>query len=359
MLTTNRLTSISGGPPGYNFNYSYDTQGNIIQRGAQGYVFDQGNRMKSATGKATYIYDGLGHRVSVVGTDSVNRVQVYSQEGQLLYAGPTGGTGTKYIYLRQHVIAEVGSGGTTYDHTDGLGSPVAQTNATGAILNRTRYEPYGYIAAGSPRTIGFTGHVNDNDTSLIYMQQRYYDSFAGRMLSIDPVTTNENTGSSFNRYVYGKNNPFKYVDPDGRQVIIIVGKREGPDPFVVPNLAATSKPAGDPITRAIAKAIFGNNTAAPPPEDEERKEDPKPVKRVSNPKHHSNSQSPEPKNAQELFDKARVDRNGVRWSADENGNIHRFSKESNGESHWNGSTAGTDPIKEQNIPAEIKRAFWR
>lgn len=36
-------------------------------------------------------------------------------------------------------------------------------------------------------------------------------------MSIDPVTTNSNTGESFNRYVYGNNSPYKYIDPDGRQ----------------------------------------------------------------------------------------------------------------------------------------------
>jgi uncharacterized protein RhaS with RHS repeats len=49
------------------------------------------------------------------------------------------------------------------------------------------------------------------------MQQRYYDPVAGRFLSIDPVTTDANTGSSFNRYFYANNSPYKYVDPDGRK----------------------------------------------------------------------------------------------------------------------------------------------
>jgi YD repeat-containing protein len=62
---TNRLTGISG-TAGYSFSYLYDLLGNVKQRGAQAYVFDQGNRLKSATGKATYGYDGLGHRFTVV-----------------------------------------------------------------------------------------------------------------------------------------------------------------------------------------------------------------------------------------------------------------------------------------------------
>ena len=107
-------------------------------------------------------------------------------------------------------------GTVTYIHTDGLGSPVARTNAAGQLLSRTLYEPYGYVAMGETPTIGFTGHVNDADTGLTYMQQRYYDPLAGRFLSIDPVVTNANSGSSFNRYVYGNNNPYLFVDPDGK-----------------------------------------------------------------------------------------------------------------------------------------------
>ena len=103
-----------------------------------------------------------------------------------------------------------------YIHTDGLGSPVARTNQQGQVISRTRYEPYGATAAGATPTIGFTGHVNDPDTGLIYMQQRYYDPYAGRFLSTDPVLTDAKTGGAFNRYVYANNSPYTHIDPDGR-----------------------------------------------------------------------------------------------------------------------------------------------
>ncbi|WP_161630566.1 RHS repeat-associated core domain-containing protein, partial [Pseudoduganella violaceinigra] len=68
----------------------------------------------------------------------------------------------------------------------------------------------------------FTGHVNDTNTGLVQMQQRYYDPVAGRFLSIDQVMTDANSGSSFNRYVYTDNSPYKYVDPDGREIVAAV-----------------------------------------------------------------------------------------------------------------------------------------
>lgn len=104
---TNRLDSISGGPAAFNFGYAYDAQGNITRRGTQTYRFDQGNRMTVAVDRATYAYDGLGRRISTVGADQVNTIQIYSQDGKLLYSGPSSGGGTKYIYLNNHVVAEV------------------------------------------------------------------------------------------------------------------------------------------------------------------------------------------------------------------------------------------------------------
>jgi hypothetical protein len=80
-------------------------------------------------------------------------------------------------------------------------------------------------------------------------------------------------------------------------------------------------------------------------------------KLVSNPKHHPGSVSPEPSNVQELFDKSIADESGVRWAKGEDGTIHRFSKPSNGETHWNGSTAGVDPIRAEDIPIKIRRGF--
>src|SRR5690606_514960 len=46
---------------------------------------------------------------------------------------------------------------------------------------------------------------------------RYYDPEIGRLLSVDPVTADSNTGAMFNRYNYANSNPYKFTDPDGRQ----------------------------------------------------------------------------------------------------------------------------------------------
>jgi RHS repeat-associated protein len=205
--------------------YGYDANGNLTQRGTQGFVFDIGNRLTSAPGKASYAYDGHGRRTAAWHADGSSRLQAYSQAGQLLYASHSTQGVTRYVYLGPKLIAEVNSlTGTGFSHTDALGSPVARTSAGASptILSRTRYEPYGATAAGTnPNGIGFTGHVNDVDTGLVYMQQRYYEPIAGRFLSVDPVVTDAKTGGHFNRYVYAENNPYTLKDPDGRAPIAV------------------------------------------------------------------------------------------------------------------------------------------
>ena len=212
----NRLISLTGSQ---NIGIGYDANGNIIHRAGQAYAFDIGNRMREAVNKARYVYDGHGRRNLMWFQDGNYAHQAYTHDGKLRVSARSNEHSRRYVYLGDKLIAETtGTGVTSYSHTDALGSPVAVTNSTGAVLSRTRYEPYGATVAGTtnPARIGFTGHVNDGDTGLVYMEQRYYDPLAGRFLSVDPVTTDEKTGGHFNRYVYGNNNPYRFIDPDGR-----------------------------------------------------------------------------------------------------------------------------------------------
>jgi uncharacterized protein RhaS with RHS repeats len=56
------------------------------------------------------------------------------------------------------------------------------------------------------------------------MGARHYDPLIGRFLSIDPAPFTESNPHSFNRYAYANNNPVKFVDPDGREVVSVDSK---------------------------------------------------------------------------------------------------------------------------------------
>lgn len=87
------------------------------------------------------------------------------------------------------------------------------------MIETSEYEPYGgLLNRANDDRAGYTGHVMDAATGLTYMQQRYYDPQIGRFLSVDPVTADAAGGKNFNRYWYGANNPYRFIDPDGREV---------------------------------------------------------------------------------------------------------------------------------------------
>jgi RHS repeat-associated protein len=106
----------------------------------------------------------------------------------------------------------------TYTHDDHLGSPVAATDAAGAVAWRESFEPFGgklIDPFGNKDDQGFAGHVSDAATGLVYMQARYYDPVIGRFLSVDPVNFSYGKPQSFNRYAYVANDPVNGRDSTG------------------------------------------------------------------------------------------------------------------------------------------------
>ncbi|WP_157499858.1 Ig-like domain-containing protein [Lysobacter sp. Root983] len=231
----NRLTNIRNSAGAAVLGLGYDPQGNLENKNGQAYQFDYGNRLRTVVGKEAYLYDAQGRRVATTGRpDTTYSRSFYNLDGQMVMSEDHHTAEAQndsrpeltvpHVYLNGSLLATIewnraaGNGQVKYHHTDALGSPIAVTNAAGAVIDRTDWEPYGAaIGKTNYNGVGYTGHVMDGATGLTYMQQRYYDQNLGRFLSVDPVTADVMTGGNFNRYKYANNNPYRFVDPDGRQ----------------------------------------------------------------------------------------------------------------------------------------------
>ena len=109
---------------------------------------------------------------------------------------------------------------TTYYHHDGLGSAVAASDVEGNLLWREDYQPYGTRVrnpSNADNNLWFTGKPEEPSLGLQYFGARWYDPVAGRFTGIDPVGFKAGNIHSFNRYAYANNNPYGFVDPDGKE----------------------------------------------------------------------------------------------------------------------------------------------
>lgn len=118
----------------------------------------------------------------------------------------------------------------TYYHNDALGSPVAATNASGELLWREAYDPYGkrlLKQASSKEEVWYTGKQEEAAFGVNYFGARWYDPEIGRFMGIDSAGVNVGNVHSFNRYTYANNNPYNFIDPDGNESVSIGGCRIG------------------------------------------------------------------------------------------------------------------------------------
>jgi RHS repeat-associated protein len=200
--------------------WSYDALGNVTAMPlSKAFSYDAENRLKSQTSTPVmeYSYDGEGHRVKAT-SGSVSTYYVYDAAGQLAAEYNRTVTGNGRVYL-------------TADH---LGSTRVVTDATGAVVERHDYVPFGdelTVSAGNPRfgitgygsstssvTLKFTGKERDIDTGLDYFGARYFSAAQGRFTSPDALGGEFANPQSLNRYTYVLNNPLRFTDPTGMYV---------------------------------------------------------------------------------------------------------------------------------------------
>ena len=113
-----------------------------------------------------------------------------------------------------------------YIHEDNLGSIQAITDENRNLISRYYYTPWGGRELLAGRNItdrGYTFHEHLEPFGLINMNGRVYDPVLARFLSPDPYVQAPDYTQGFNRYSYCYNNPFKYTDPDGEWVHIVIG----------------------------------------------------------------------------------------------------------------------------------------
>jgi RHS repeat-associated protein len=133
------------------------------------------------------------------------------------------------VYANGEAIAEIDQDGNIYElHNDHLGTPryitagnAQKDAARGQLAGQQAFGPYGEemdgtyngqkLPSGYRPITGYTGHLNEDLTGLIYMKGRYYSPLWHRFINSDQGVD----PASINQYAYVGGSPFMATDPSG------------------------------------------------------------------------------------------------------------------------------------------------
>jgi RHS repeat-associated protein len=231
----------------------YDADGNVTQKTVDGttttYSYDYANRLiaiGSQGATTTFAYDVFGARVLQTGTSTTTLYpfkwhSVASSTG----TGAKYATTTDYVFNGDSLVATVdqqtasgnatGTTKTRYIHPDHLGSTNVVTDENDNVVQTLDFYPYGStrisVATSTNEKRKFIGQFTD-DSSLSYLNARYYDDSRGQFISEDPVFLNIGSlgaeqlaqrklkdilidPQQLNSYSYAEDNPVTVKDPSG------------------------------------------------------------------------------------------------------------------------------------------------
>jgi len=110
------------------------------------------------------------------------------------------------------VLINIAGSTSTYLHQDKIGSTIALTDNSGAVLNKYQYSPFGETPSLTGTIFGYTGQRFDSEIGLYNYRARYYSPALGRFLQPDPSGYNV---SGLNLYTYVRNDALNQTDPFG------------------------------------------------------------------------------------------------------------------------------------------------
>ncbi|WP_158800298.1 DUF6443 domain-containing protein [Pedobacter sp. L105] len=257
----NQLSGITGGLA--TSSYSYDNNGNAITDGRNGVSFGYNYlnlpQSVSKSGLAmTYVYDASGNKLQKISntakTDYINGIQ-YSA-GQIDFIQTEEG------------LARNNSGTYSYEYnlSDHLGNTRLSfyknpVNGNLEVLQQDDYYAFGLRKSAKNGVNKYLYNKKELQEELGQYDYgaRFYDPVIGRWNVVDPKAE---LGRRFSPYVYGNNNPIRFVDQDGKkadditiygidaetkkQAPLVVVKTDQYDIKQYTNLSASAKT--DPLT---------------------------------------------------------------------------------------------------------------
>jgi RHS repeat-associated protein len=208
--------------------YNYDHNGNTVSQTEAGqgttFAYDVDNRLRSVQSPSSvigYTYDADGIRVNTTVDGVVTHyvVDANREYAQVVEAqDASGALLSRYVY-GDTLISQQWGEGTSFYHTDALGSIRILTNLDETITDTYIYDAFGTSQASTgstPNPYRFAGEQFDPPSGLYYLRARYAHPGMGRFLSADPFAGNLASPVTRHQYLYAQADPVNKRDPSGQ-----------------------------------------------------------------------------------------------------------------------------------------------
>ena len=215
-----KLTKINGD------NITYDANGNpLTYRDGMSFEWENGRILKkiNTSDKSVQMsYDSNGMRTQK-SVDGV-KTNYYYDSNKNLIALVKGNDTLLFYYDSDGSATSFSYNGTMYFYVKNLqGDVVRIIDLSGTEVASYVYDSWGNIkdTKGEPtireiNPIRYRGYVYDTETSLYYLQSRYYDPFTGRFLNADDTHYIMFPSLMANLYTYCDNNAISNTDTNGK-----------------------------------------------------------------------------------------------------------------------------------------------
>ena len=224
-----KLTKVNGS------NIFYDANGNPLSyRDGMSFEWENGRILKNinTSDKAVQMsYDSNGMRTQK-SVDGV-KTNYYYDSNKNLIALVKGNDTLLFYYDSDGSATSFSYNGTMYFYVKNLqGDVIRIIDLAGTEVASYVYDAWGNIkdTKGEPtireiNPIRYRGYVYDTETSLYYLQSRYYDPFTSRFLNADDAAFVGTTGTALsgNIFAYCENNPIVNADKSGYVAANVIG----------------------------------------------------------------------------------------------------------------------------------------
>jgi RHS repeat-associated protein len=196
---------------------TYDSNGSLVTQGDTTYTWDVRRRLIGIAGPgltASFQYDPFGRRTQKT-INGVTTSYIYDRSTPVQEQTVSTTANLLTGLGIDEYLTRTDADGRRAFLTDALGSTIALTDDTGAVVTEYTYDPFGStISTGvaSANPFQYTGRERDTATGLYYYRTRYYSSGLHRFISEDRI---EITPWEANLYTYVGNDPVNFVDPYG------------------------------------------------------------------------------------------------------------------------------------------------